>query len=96
MAKKKPIEEEEENFDDVNEDADDEPEEEEKFKCRVCNKMTTVDEGDDMILLCDNCSEKYNIDKIWDDFDAEKIPEEKLKSFDLTPYLLKPKAGKKK
>jgi len=35
-----------------------------------------VDEGNDMILLCDNCSEKYNMDKVWDDFDAEKIPEE--------------------
>ena len=68
--------------------------EEDKFTCRVCGKETGVDEGDDMILICDKCAEKYDVDKIWNDFDNEKILEENLKLFDLAPYALN-KAPKK-
>ncbi len=87
--------------DEEEEEVIDEEEEELKdgsFVCRVCNKETTMGEGDDMILLCDNCQDKYdiNIDKIWEDFDAEKILEENLKKFDITPYMKKkPGAAKK-
>ena len=96
MAKKK-LEEEEEEEDEF--DVEDEEEfEEEKFICRVCNKPTTLGEGDDMILLCDLCTEKFqiNVDKIWDDYDAEKILEENLKKFDLTPYMKKKPGASKK
>ena len=81
--------------DDEEEEFEDDDEfEESSFKCRSCGKDTLFGEGDDMILLCDDCLEKYDEDKIWDDFDNEKILEENLKSFNLTPYLLK--KGKKK
>ena len=50
--------------------------EEDKFTCRVCGKETGVDESDHMILICDKCAEKYDVDKIWTDFDNDKILEE--------------------
>ena len=93
MAKKK-IEEEEEEED--FEDEEDDDFEEGSFTCRLCKKDTTLGEGDDMILVCDDCVDKYeiNVDKIWEDYDNEKILEEKLASFDLEPYMKK-KAAKK-
>jgi CRISPR/Cas system-associated protein Cas10 (large subunit of type III CRISPR-Cas system) len=93
VAKKKPVEEEEIEEDEEN--FEDDSIEEEKFTCRVCKKTVNADEGDDMIIICDSCAEGYDIDKIWDDFDREKILEEKLQTFDLTPYELKKKAKKK-
>lgn len=95
MAKKK-FEEEEEDDEIVDDEEEEEEFEEGKFVCRLCNKETTLGEGDDMIMLCDNCTEKYqiNMDKVWEDFDNEKILEENLKKFDLTPYMKKkPGAG---
>ena len=68
---------------------------EKKFKCRDCKKTVEYGEGDDMILLCDDCLELYNEDKIWKDFDKGKIKEEDLKTFELAPYL-NPKGKKKK
>ncbi|QEE18088.1 hypothetical protein DSAG12_03926 [Promethearchaeum syntrophicum] len=81
-------------------DEEEEIEEEEefvenKFICRDCKKTVEYGEGDDMILLCDDCLELYNQDKIWKDFDKEKIKEEDLKTFELAPYL-NPKGKKKK
>jgi len=96
MAKKK---EEFEDEDDEEEDLDDEEEddfEEEKFTCRVCKKQVTVDEGEDNFALCDNCAKNFDVEKIWADFDNEKILEENLKTFDLEKYRLKPKEPKKK
>jgi hypothetical protein len=97
MAKKK-IEEDEEDDDIVDDEEEEDDFEEGRFVCRVCNKETTLGEGDDMILVCDNCADKYDIDidKIWAAYDAEKILDEQLKTFDLTPYMKKkPGAGKK-
>lgn len=56
------------------------------FECRVCNKECTVDSGDDYILICDECAENYNMDKMWNDFDTGKLTEEQLKSVDLEKY----------
>ncbi|UYP44819.1 hypothetical protein NEF87_001104 [Candidatus Lokiarchaeum ossiferum] len=68
---------------------------EKTFTCRDCGNTVEYGEGDDMIHLCDDCLELYKEDKIWKDFDAGKIGEEDLTSFDLTPYL-NPKGKKKK
>ncbi len=90
-AKKKVVDDEEE--DDDLEFEDDELDDE-YFTCRVCKKQTAMGDGDDLIMLCDDCSENYDIDKIWEDFDDEKILEENLTKFDLSQYILK-KAPKK-
>ena len=94
MAKKK-LEEEEEEEDSEEEEEDDDFEEG-SFTCRLCKKTTTLGEGDDLILVCDDCVDKneLNIDKIWEDYDHEKILEEKLASFDLEPYMKKNAAKK--
>ncbi len=68
---------------------------EKKFKCRDCQTEVEYGEGDDMILLCDDCLELYNIDKVWKDYDKGKINDDNLKTFDLIPYL-NPKGKKKK
>ena len=68
---------------------------EKKFKCRDCKKEVEYGEGDDMILLCDDCLELYKEDKIWKDYDKGKIKDDNLKTFDLIPYL-NPKGKKKK
>jgi hypothetical protein len=83
--KKKVVEEEEE------EDFEDDSIEEESFSCRECKSNVEMGQGDDMISLCDDCMEKYNVDKIWKQYDAGKIEDDDLKTFDLTPYLLKKK-----
>jgi hypothetical protein len=94
MAKKK-IEEEEED-EEVIEDEEDDTLDEETFVCRVCHKNTNADEGDDLITICDNCADNFDIDKIWADFDNEKILEENLKSFNLDPYRIQKKTKSKK
>lgn len=94
MAKKKPVEEEVEESDEEEEGEDDSIPEE-TFVCRVCKKNITADQGDDMIAICDDCASGYDVDKIWEDFDKEKILEENLKKFNLEPYMLKKKAKKK-
>jgi len=68
---------------------------ENKFICRDCKKTVDYGEGDDLILLCDDCLELYNEDKIWKDYDKGKINDNDLKTFELTPYL-NPKGKKKK
>ena len=83
-----------------NDEEEEEIEEEEefvekKFKCRDCQTDVEYGEGDDMILLCDDCLELYNEDKIWKDYDKGKINDNNLKTFDLIPYL-NPKGKKKK
>lgn len=88
-TKKKEEEYDDDLIDDIPEDELEEETEyfnEEKFKCRVCGKETTVDNGDDLVLICDNCQEKYNMDKLWNDFDAGRISEDQLKTVDLTKY----------
>jgi len=84
--KKAPIdeeewEEEEEDFDEEFKDENDEI-----FKCRVCGKNFTYIDGDDYILVCDDCAENYNMDQIWGDYDTGKIREEDLTKFDLKKY----------
>ncbi|MHA1338533.1 MAG: hypothetical protein ACTSRZ_02905 [Promethearchaeota archaeon] len=86
MAKKK-IDYEEEDIEEDYDEFDDELEEI-KFKCRVCGKEVTLEDGDDYLLLCDECAENYDVDKIWDDFDAGKIEEEELSKIDLEKYKL--------
>ncbi|MHA1727728.1 MAG: hypothetical protein ACTSWY_03235 [Promethearchaeota archaeon] len=78
----------EDDYDDEEED-DEEYDEDEVFKCRVCKKEFSLDDGDDFVLICDDCSEKYNMDQIWNDYDSGKIPEEEIETFDLKKYLLK-------
>jgi hypothetical protein len=68
MAPKKPVDEEEDE-----EDLEDDTPEEEQFTCRVCKKVVDVDEGDDLIDVCDNCAAQYDIGKLWDDYDSGKI-----------------------
>ena len=68
---------------------------EKKFKCRDCQEEVEYGEGDDMILLCDDCLELYNEDKIWKAYDQGKIKDDTLKTFNLIPYL-NPKGKKKK
>jgi len=94
MAKKKDDYEEEEFEEEEFEDEDEDELEEVSFKCRVCGKEVTLEEGDDYLLLCDNCASNYDIDKIWDDFDAGKIEEEELSKIDLNQYKLKKKSKK--
>ena len=91
MPAKKKVEEEFEDEIDEEEDFEDDSIEEETFVCRVCKKEKNVDEGDDYVLLCDDCQEDYNMDKLWSDFDRGLITEENLKSVDLTKYKLKKK-----
>jgi len=93
MAEDEKEEDEEDEDDDDFFDLDDDEQDEDEpeyFTCRVCKEQTDIDEGDDMILLCDKCAERYDIDKLWNDFDHELILEENLKTFDLNKYLLKP------
>lgn len=83
-------------MDEVDEDEfEDDEFEEDTFTCRDCHQKTEYGEGDDMLLLCDNCIDNYNIDKIWDEFDDGKIDEEELATIDLSKYALKKKKGKK-
>ena len=63
-------------------------EEDETFECRVCNKEVTHEDGDDNLLICDSCAEKYNLEKIWDDYEADRLSEDDLRTCDLTPYKL--------
>ena len=84
--------------DEKEEEIEEEEEEEfveKKFKCRDCQTDVEYGEGDDMILLCDDCLELYNEDKVWKDYDKGKINDDNLKTFDLIPYL-NPKGKKKK
>lgn len=62
---------------------------EEEFKCRVCGGVFDNTLGDDLIQLCDECAENYNIDKIWSEYDKGIIKEDELKNLDLKKYLLK-------
>jgi hypothetical protein len=61
-------------------------EEVEEFQCRVCGKDCTHENGDDYVLLCDDCAENYNMDKLWADWEEDKITEEELKTVDLNKY----------
>ena len=81
--KKKSEEELEEEYDE-----DEELEEDEEFECRVCRKTFTHEELDDNLMICDICAEKYNVEKIWNDFESDKIPEDELTTFDLSKYKL--------
>lgn len=63
----------------------------ESFKCRNCGKQFRLGEGDDLIRLCESCETKFDVDRIWDDYDEEKISEEELDKFDLEPYRLRGK-----
>ena len=75
----------------IEEDDDSDLEEfkEEEFNCRVCGNLVDGTLGDDLIQLCDECAENYNVDKIWSEFDKEIIEEDELKNLDLKKYLLK-------
>ena len=75
----------------IEEDDDSELEEfkEEEFNCRVCGNLVDGTLGDDLIQLCDECAENYNVDKIWIEFDKGTIEEDELKNLDLKKYLLK-------
>ena len=70
-------------------DDDFKEEEDEVFKCRVCGSECTYENGDDYILLCDNCAEDFNMDQIWTDFDTDKLKEKALKTVDLEQYRYK-------
>lgn len=72
---------------------DDDEFEEETFTCRICGAEAFIGDGDDMLLLCDKCYDKYDVDKIWEDFDDGKIEEDELTTIDLSKYLIK--KGKK-
>ena len=75
----------------IEEDDDSDLEEfkEEEFNCRVCGNLVDGTLGDDLIQLCDECAENYNVDKIWSEFDKGIIEEDELKNLDLKKYLLK-------
>lgn len=86
MKKKVPIDEDgEEEY----EDEDFEDEDDEVYQCRVCGREFTYRDGDDYILICDDCAENYNMDQIWSDFDSDKLKEEDLKTVDLKKYKYK-------
>ena len=93
MAKKKNSKEDNDlmNEDLEKEEDDSESEEfkEEEFNCRACSKVVDGTLGDDLIQLCDECAENYNVDKIWSEFDQGTIEEDDLKNLDLKKYLLK-------
>ena len=82
MGKKK------EEIEDEEEYEDDEFEED-SFTCRECKGTAVLGEGDDMLLLCEDCMEKYDTDKLWEDFDDGKIDEEDLPTIDLAKYAFK-------
>ena len=69
-------------------DEDEELQEEEEYICRVCKKEFTHDDGDDNLMICDPCAEKYDIEKIWDDYEADKITLPELTKIDLSKYKL--------
>ena len=64
----------------IEEDDDSDLEEfkEEEFNCRVCGNLVDGTLGDDLIQLCDECAENYNVDKIWSEFDKGIIEEDEL------------------
>ena len=68
---------------------DDEPEFVEKiFVCRMCKEKTELGEGDDHLIICLKCEDKYSkaVEKVWDNYDAGKITDEELKTVDLKTY----------
>ena len=73
---------------DIEEEFEDDTIEEDTFECRFCGKETPSDEGDDYLLICDDCGESYDIDKIWADFDSGKITEEELPTINMDKYKL--------
>ena len=92
MAKKKNSKEDNDLIDENSDEEDDSESEEfkeEEFKCRVCGNLVDGTLGDDLIQLCDECAENYNVDKIWSEFDKGIIEEDELKNLDLKKYLLK-------
>jgi hypothetical protein len=84
----------------IEDDEEDEDEEEndemkeEQFTCRLCGKVKDVDEGDDLINVCDKCMEPYDMEKFWTDYDAGKIADKDLKTISLEPYIDQKKAAK--
>ena len=73
----------------LKEEEDFEDEDDEIFECRICGAEFTYLDGDDYILLCDQCAEDYNMDQIWADFDIGKLKEADLKTVDLNQYKYK-------
>ncbi len=82
MAKKKNTDEEEEEF-------EDDTVEEETATCRICENDFELGEGDDMILVCEECvdKKKIDVDKIWKDYDNGKISDDELTTFDVSNYM---------
>lgn len=56
--------------------------------CRVCGYGFDDTTGQPILLICDNCSKDFNIDKIWEDINNNLISEEEMESFDLEKYKL--------
>ncbi len=61
-------------------------EEEDTFICRLCKKNVDVGDGEETFALCDRCARDYDIDKMWEDFDDEKISEHQAKTINLDRY----------
>jgi CRISPR/Cas system-associated protein Cas10 (large subunit of type III CRISPR-Cas system) len=61
-------------------------EEEDTFVCRLCGKAVDVGDGEETFALCDRCASQYDIDKMWDDLDDEKISEHQAKTINLGQY----------
>jgi hypothetical protein len=70
---------------------DEEEFEEDTFTCRICRKECEFGEGDDLILVCDECAPDYDFDKLWDAYEEGEIGDDELPIIDLDPYLIKKK-----
>ncbi|MBD3353588.1 MAG: hypothetical protein GF364_19045 [Candidatus Lokiarchaeota archaeon] len=88
MPKKKVDDWEDDYYDDEADEVLEEYFSEEPFKCRVCGKEVTVEDGDDYVKICDECAENYNMDKLWNDYDVGKLTDEDLAKVDLEKYRL--------
>lgn len=66
-----------------------EEEEDDTFVCRLCGKTTDVGDGEETFALCDKCAKDYDIDKMWDDFDAEIISGSNARTVSLDKYRIR-------
>jgi rubredoxin len=56
------------------------------FTCRVCGYGFDDTTGQPILSLCDICAKDFDVEKIWEDINNNRISEEEINSFDIEKY----------